>query len=127
MCLRHCASFPQHHLQQPQNCQVVATNFVLPSPLTCEAEVGPVEVCLKRKSRRVRTAFNEQQQISMQAFFVHNQNPNADDLTALARETGLAKRVLQVVSPSAFRNPSLIALSLFALLSFRLKRWLIRC
>ncbi|KAM7536239.1 hypothetical protein Aperf_G00000081152 [Anoplocephala perfoliata] len=48
------------------------------------------------RRKRIRTSFNEQQQLSMQAFFAQNQNPNANDLMGLSEETGLAKRVLQV-------------------------------
>lgn len=48
------------------------------------------------RRKRIRTSFNEQQQLSMQAFFAQNQNPNANDLMSLSEETGLAKRVLQV-------------------------------
>lgn len=48
------------------------------------------------RRKRIRTSFNEQQQLSMQAFFAQNPNPNANELMSLSEETGLAKRVLQV-------------------------------
>ena len=49
-----------------------------------------------QRTKRMRTSFKHSQLKMMKQYFGKNQNPDAKDLKALAQDTGLTKRVLQV-------------------------------
>ena len=53
--------------------------------------------CELRKTKRVRTSFKHYQIAAMKQAFREKPNPDANDLKNLSTETGLSKRVLQVI------------------------------
>lgn len=53
-------------------------------------------VSSKRKTKRVRTTFTEEQLSVLQANFSVDSNPDGQDLERIATITGLSKRVTQV-------------------------------
>lgn len=51
-----------------------------------------------QRTKRMRTSFKHHQLRTMKTYFTVNHNPDAKDLKQLSQKTGLAKRVLQVIS-----------------------------
>ena len=60
------------------------------------AESGESESHSKKKTKRMRTTFTEEQVQILQANFQIDSNPDGQDLERIAPITGLSKRVTQV-------------------------------
>ena len=60
------------------------------------AESGESESQSKKKTKRMRTTFTEEQVQILQANFQIDSNPDGQDLERIAQITGLSKRVTQV-------------------------------
>ena len=60
------------------------------------AESGESESHSKKKTKRMRTTFTEEQVQILQANFQIDSNPDGQDLERIAQITGLSKRVTQV-------------------------------
>merc|ERR1712018_945939 len=59
-------------------------------------ESGDAESHSKKKTKRMRTTFTEEQVQILQANFQIDSNPDGQDLERIAQITGLSKRVTQV-------------------------------
>ena len=59
-------------------------------------ESGDAESHTKKKTKRMRTTFTEEQVQILQANFQIDSNPDGQDLERIAQITGLSKRVTQV-------------------------------
>ena len=57
---------------------------------------GDAESHTKKKTKRMRTTFTEEQVQILQANFQIDSNPDGQDLERIAQITGLSKRVTQV-------------------------------
>ena len=58
---------------------------------------GDSESHTKKKTKRMRTTFTEEQVQILQANFQIDSNPDGQDLERIAQITGLSKRVTQVI------------------------------
>ena len=63
---------------------------------TVFAESGESDAASKKKTKRMRTTFTEEQIQILQANFQIDSNPDGQDLERIAQITGLSKRVTQV-------------------------------
>lgn len=61
-----------------------------------DAESGESDSHNKKKTKRMRTTFTEEQIQVLQANFQLDSNPDGQDLERIAQITGLSKRVTQV-------------------------------
>ena len=66
-------------------------------------ESGDAESHTKKKTKRMRTTFTEEQVQILQANFQIDSNPDGQDLERIAQITGLSKRVTQVRMTTKFR------------------------
>ena len=67
-------------------------------------ESGDAESHTKKKTKRMRTTFTEEQVQILQANFQIDSNPDGQDLERIAQITGLSKRVTQVRMITKYTN-----------------------
>ena len=67
-------------------------------------ESGDAESHTKKKTKRMRTTFTEEQVQILQANFQIDSNPDGQDLERIAQITGLSKRVTQVRMITMYTN-----------------------